>query len=172
VGGPARVTLEALQVAALATASEAADAISHASQAHTEEIVAAARTESAELAARRRVAAERLADLQERERLAEARSECRATVLRAQRSVLIEATTAVHAAIDRLVEDPRYPLLLDRLAEEARERLSAAGPVQIISIPSGGIVARAGSRQLDYSLHAQVDRCLRAMAGELERLWR
>ena len=36
MGGPARVTLEALQVAALATASEAADAISHASQAHAE----------------------------------------------------------------------------------------------------------------------------------------
>lgn len=172
MGGPARVTLEALQVAALATASEAGDAISRAAEAHAEGIVAAARKEAAELVARRSAAAERLADLQARERLAQARSESRATVLRAQKTVLMEATTAVHAAIGRLVEDPRYALLCDRLAEEARARLSAAGPVQIISIPSGGIVARAGSRQLDYSLHAQADRCLRAVAGELERLWK
>ena len=162
-----------MQVAALATASEAADAIRRAAQAHAEEIVAAARAEAAALVARRRAAAERLAELEERERLAQARSEGsrdRAACAAGRCSSRPRRPRTRRSR--RLVEDPRYALLLDRLAAEARERLSGAGPVQIISLPSGGIVARAGSREIDYSLHAQVDRCLRAMAGELERLWR
>jgi len=166
------VTLEAVRDAALADASAQADAIGRAARERAEEMLAGARAEVADLLAGRRAAAERLADLQERERLAEVRAQARAMVLHAQRSVLSEATAAARAAARRLVGDRPYRALLERLAADARERLSAGGPVQIVSVADGGFVARAGSRQIDCSLDAQLDRALRSMGGELERLWR
>jgi len=174
MGGDARVTLATVQDASLATASADAEAIRRAAQQRAAAIIDQARaTISAAASARAwsMIAAERLADLEARERLAEARGEARATVLRAQRSVLLGARSAVHAAARRLVDDSRYDRLIERLAVDARERLAPAGPVQIVRLPEGGLVARAGSREIDDSLGAQVDRWLEAMASELERLW-
>ena len=94
-------------------------------------------------------------------------------MLQAQRSVLRDATEAAHAAAGRLVGEPRYERLLERLVAEARERLDANGDVRADPCCGG---RRGGSRgqppAVDYSLRAQVDRCLEALAGELERLWR
>jgi len=165
------VTLEAVEVAALAGASSSAEAIRQAARARAGEIVTAARAEAAELIARRRAAAERAAQMHERERLAAARSAARARVLHAQHEVLGEVTAGARAAARRLADDPRYAPLRERFAAEARVRLAGPAGVEIIAAAHGGLIARAGSRQLDYSLDAQVDRCLRAMAGELERLW-
>jgi vacuolar-type H+-ATPase subunit E/Vma4 len=166
------VTLEAVRVAALADASSQADSTRLASEERAEKIIADARAEAASVVARQRAAAESLADLEERARLAEARTQAHAVVLQAQRSVLSNATKAVHAAAKRLVGEPRYERLIERLGAEARERLGADREVQLIPASEGGVVVRAGSRQVDYSLHAQVDRCLEALASELERLWR
>lgn len=166
------MTLHAVHDFALGAAATEADAIRRAARERAEKIVADAQGEAAALIAQRRAAAERLADLEERERLAEARAEARATVLRAQRSVLVEARSAVQAAVRRLIDDPRYDRLLKRLTADARERLAPAGPVRITAVPDGGLVARAGSREIDYSLDAQADRCLQAMASDVERLWR
>lgn len=171
MGGDAGVTLEAVQVAALATASAEADAIRRAARERAGQIINEARADATALIARRCAAAERLADLEERERLADARAEARSTVLRAQRSVLIEASSAAHAAVRRLVGGSRYERMVKRLATDARERLAPAGPVQIAALPEGGLVARAGSHEINYSLDAQVDRYLQAMASELKRLW-
>ena len=166
------MTLAPVQDAALDTVSAQADAIRVAARERAEQIIDEARGEAAALLARRRAAAERLADLEERAHLAQARAEARATVLRAQRSVLIDATSAAHAAVGGLVDDPRYCGLLERLAADARERLAPVGPAQIAILPRGGLVARARSCEIDYSLKAQVNRCLQALASELEHLWR
>jgi len=166
------VTLEAVQDAAHAQAAAEAQALRRAARERAEQMLAGAREETAALLAKRRAAAGRLADLEERERLAQARAEARATVLSAQRAVLSEATAAARDEARRLVADRSYQALLERLAVDARARLSAAGPVEIVSAPGGGFVARAGSRQLDYSLGAQLDRCLESIAGELEHPWR
>ena len=166
------MTLEAVQHAALAHAEAEADALRRAARERAEELLAAAREQAAALLAERRASADRLAYLQERERLARAREEARAMILSAQRSVLSEATAAARAAVRRLSGERRYQALLGRLEADARLRLSAAGPVEVIKAPGGGFVARAGSRQLDYSLDAQLDRCLESMASEVERLWR
>ena len=77
-----------------------------------------------------------------------------------------------HATVSELAGDPRLSRLLERLAADARERLAAAAPVKLIEAPDGGFVARAGNREIDCSLGAQVDRVLASMADELERLWR
>ncbi len=171
MGGDAAVTLETVQAAALADAHADAESIRTAARKHAHQISAHARGEAAALIAQRRVATERLEDLHRRERLAQARADARATVLQAQRSVLVEAIAAAHTAARRLVGDPRYELLLERLVADAQQRLAAAGEVQIIPVAQGGMIVRAGSRQIDYSLHAQVDRCLEALASELETLW-
>jgi len=160
-----------VQDAALGHASVQAQALRDAASARADQVVAAAGEEAAELLAARRARAERLADLEEHERLAEARAQAGATVLSAQRMVLSEATAAVRAAARRLTVDRRYARLLERLEADARRRLEDGEPVQIVPVAEGGFVARAGSRELDYSLDALLERCLEAMTGELERLW-
>jgi vacuolar-type H+-ATPase subunit E/Vma4 len=173
VGGDPGVTLATVEDAALKRAAAEADEIRRDAHQRVERILSEARAQAAALVAQRRAAAERLAELEQQELLADARSQARSAVLKAQRSVLTEATAAAHAAAGRLIGDPRYEALLERLSADARERLSPTGlPVELVNVPAGGFEARAGSREIDCSLAAQVDRLLRGMAGELERLWR
>ncbi|HTP18535.1 MAG TPA: V-type ATP synthase subunit E family protein [Solirubrobacteraceae bacterium] len=164
--------LDAVREVELHAASEQADGIRRTAEGGAEQILLQAKAEASGVIARRCAAAERLAQLDERERLAEARAGARGTVLRAQRAVLIDARAAGHRAVRDLVGDPRLERLLHRLAADARKRLAMAGPVQIVATSDGGFVARAGTHEIDYSLRAQVDRIVDAMAGELERLWR
>ena len=170
--GDADGALGAVRVAELRAASDEADAIRLSGHSRAEQIVTQARAQADALIRRRCAAAEQLAELEARTRLAEARAQARGTVLRAQRAVLGEARTAVHTAVRDLAGDPRLERLLEDLAADARERLAPAGPVEIVTSPDGGFVARSGSREIDYSLAAQVDRFLDTIAGELERLWR
>ena len=165
-------TLDAVREAALADASAQAQALRAAARGRAERILAGARAEAAALLADRRDAATRLADLEEHERLADTRAQAAAKVLSARRRVLTEARASALTAAKRLTDDPRYALLLERRAADARRRLRDGGPVRIVPVAEGGFVAKAGSRQIDYSLDAQVDRCLATMAGELERLWK
>ncbi len=147
-----------------------ADSIRRAGEGRAEQIVTQARTEAAALVERRCAAADRVAELDERDQLAETRARARGTVLRAQQSVLSEVRAAVHTAVSRLVGDPRLERLLERLVADAGERLASAGPVQIEAAPGGGFVARAGRREIDCSLRGHVDRFLDAVADELEDL--
>lgn len=165
-------TFEAMRNVALHAASARADAIRRTGDRTAEQILDRAEAEATALITRRCAAAERLAQIDARDRLAAARAQARATVLRAQRSVLIEARAAAHRAVRDLVGDPRLERLLARLAADAHERLATAGPVEIVATPDGGFVARAGTREIDYSLRAQVDLIVDSMAGELEQLWR
>lgn len=172
MGGDARVTLAAVEEASRRAASAQAEAILSAEHERTRQSLDQARSEAVALIAQRRVATERLAQIEEQATLADARAQARAIVLQAQRSVLVEATAAAHERVKRLTTDPRYERLLERLEAEARERLSSAGPLELMAAPGGGLVARAGRRQIDCSLDTLVDRCLQAMGTELERLWR
>lgn len=166
------MTLAAVRDGALGSAREEADAIRGAAHQQADRLLVDARAEADALIAARRAAAQRLADQEEAAQLARARSAARGTVLKAQRAILDEAAAAAHTAVRNLVRDRRCAALTDRLSADARARLAGHGSVEVIAAPGGGIVARAGSRELDYSFDALTDRCLRAMAVELERLWR
>jgi len=163
--------MAAVEQAALAAARADAQVLLSAARARAAALLAAARVEGAALLDERRAAAGRLADLERQMTLAAARGEARAIVLGAQQSVLADATTAAHSAARRLVSGPRYGRLVERLTADARERLENLGPVQIVAAPGGGVLARAGSREIDYSLDVQVDRWLEALPEALERLW-
>jgi len=172
MGGDARVSLASVQDAALDAAGADADAIRHAARERARQTVEQARGEAAGMLSRRQAEAERLADLEERERLAQARAEARAIVLRAQRVVLAQAKSEAQVAVRQLIGDPRYDRLLERLSADARARLAPAGAAEITILPAGGLLARAGSCEIDYSLEAHANRCFEAMADEIERLWR
>ena len=171
MGRDARVTLAAVRRAALERNEAEAEAIRRAARRRAEQITEDGRAEAAGLVAARLAVAEALADLHERECFAQARAEARATVLGAQSTVLSEAVAAVRAAVAQLPGDPRYEQLLHLLAADARARLAPGGTVSITPAGEGGLVARAGSLSIDYSLPAQVDRMLDAMASELQGLW-
>jgi vacuolar-type H+-ATPase subunit E/Vma4 len=171
-GAARKQTIEAVRELELRVTAEEAEAIRRAGDSYAETIIAQARADATALIERRCAAAERVAELEARDRLAEARARAHGTVLRAQQSALTEARAAAHAMVRDIVGDPRLGQLLERLAADARERLAPAGPVEIAPAPDGGFVARSGTREIDCSLGAQVDRVLDAMAGELERLWR
>jgi hypothetical protein len=171
-GAARKRTIAAVRELELRVAAEEAGAIRRAGDDHVEQIIEQAREEAAALIEQRCGAAERLAALEARDRLAEVRARARGTVLREQQSVLTEARASAHATVRGMVGDPRLNRLLERLAADARERLVSAGPVELIEAPDGGFVARSGTREIDCSLRAQVDRVLDAMAAELERLWR
>jgi vacuolar-type H+-ATPase subunit E/Vma4 len=163
--------ISAVRELELRVAAEEAETIRRAGDGRAEQIMAQARVEAAALIERRCAAAQRLAELEAGDRMAEARTRARGTVLRAQQSALSEARASAHAVIRELVGDPRLDRLLGRLAADAHQRLASAGPVELTETPDGGFVARAGTREIDCSLRAQVDRFLDAMASELERLW-
>ena len=171
-GAARRLSIAAVRDLELRVATEEAEVIRRAGDGRAEVIIAQARAEAASLIERRCAAAERLAEREAGDHLAEARARARGTVLRAQQSALTEARISAHAAVSELAGDPRLSRLLERLAADARERLAPAGPVELTDAPDGGFVARAGNREIDCSLGALLDRVLDSMAGELERLWR
>lgn len=165
------MTLVVVADAALADAQAGAEALRRAATERAGALICAAHAEARAFVDQRRAGAQRLADLERQARLAAARAEARATVLGARQAVLAEATTAAHAAAHDIVSGPRYEEMFERLSAEAHERLSSSGTVRIVAAPAGGLVARAGSHEIDYSLDAQVDRWLAALPSELERLW-
>ena len=167
------MTPESAQLAVLADAARGAEQLRRAAEESRARMLASARAEAEGLLAQRLAIAERLAEREEREQLAEARSEARRVVLRARQAVLADASSAAHSAAHELVGEPAYARLIKTLTAEVHERLStAAARAHVEAAPGGGLRARAGSHEIDYSLDAQVDRCMRAMSSGLERLWR
>ena len=164
-------TLDAVRDAALATTSAETEAIRRTGETRRAQHLLEARAEANEIVSRRRAASEQLAAVEERERLAQARAEARGTVLRAQQAVFAEATESARRAAAQLIDDPRYERVLVSLEADARRRLEQFGRVRIVPAAGGGFLAQAGSRDIDYSLDAQLQRCLRSMASKLGDLW-
>lgn len=167
------MTLESAQLAVLADAARRAERLRRGAEQDRAQLLAGARAEAEALLARRLAIAERLAERERRERLAEARADARRVVLRARRTVLSDTSQAAHAAARELARQPVYAKLMAVLSAEAKERLSTPTEhAHVARAPGGGIVARAGSREIDYSLDSQVNRCMQSLSAELERLWR
>jgi vacuolar-type H+-ATPase subunit E/Vma4 len=99
---------------------------------------------------------------------AAARRRARTTVLEARRDVFGEIRNASRAAVRTLRDEPEYARLRDALAAAARAELGAAA--SMVEHESGGLVAAAGGRHLDYSLDGFADRAADALGAELDRL--
>jgi vacuolar-type H+-ATPase subunit E/Vma4 len=150
----ARADAAALLAAADADAAAAAET----ARGQAAALLAAARAESA-ADVETALAGERAA----------ARRRARATVLAARREVFGEVRDASHAAVRALRDEPDYPRLLDALTATVRAELDPAA--SIAEHESGGLVAVAGARRLDYSLDGFADRAVDALGAELDRRW-
>lgn len=123
---------------------------------------------------RRERARERGREIAEHElhrRRAEARRHAREQVLRAQNEAFEQLRERVHHRLDEHRDRDAGSDLLDRLAQLARQQLG--GEPRIEPEPQGrGLIAHADGRQVDYRFVRLVDRELRSLGSEVERLWR
>lgn len=103
--------------------------------------------------------------------LEQARAEAHAAVLRARGEARRRLAGATREAAIALRGDPRYPELLDRLERLAIDQLGPSAVVQRDPEPSGGVIAEASGRRVDYTLDALAQRALGALGGEIAELW-
>jgi vacuolar-type H+-ATPase subunit E/Vma4 len=92
--------------------------------------------------------------------------------LAAQRGLIDELRLrAVETAL-QLREDSRYAELLERVSRVARSQLGADAEVELDPPGLGGVMARAGTTSVDYTVPTLVDRAIAELDGQLETLWR
>jgi hypothetical protein len=148
-------------------------------RARADEIVANARREAREVVDRaERDVDEAVADAVRRSTIAarahadqlraRAATDAHAEELSAREEIRQQLRDAVREAARGLPDDPRYPGLLDGL--EARARTQLGPDARVERDPTGGIVAVAGSRRVDYSLPALAERAIEAHP-EVVALW-
>jgi vacuolar-type H+-ATPase subunit E/Vma4 len=113
----------------------------------------------------------RLAERDALRRRAVAKRRARELRLAAQRELIDELRMRSKGAALGLRKDPRYEELLDRLSKLAKSQLGADAEVEADQPELGGVVAYAGSRSVDYTLPALVDRAIAELDGQLETLW-
>jgi vacuolar-type H+-ATPase subunit E/Vma4 len=148
---------------------------------HAEEIVAQAEADARErLEAARRDADELIArahaegEAEGREQAARAqageRFAAHMQVLAARRASYDALRERARYAALGLREDPSYSHLLARLEAAARRDLGA--DAELTLDPSrGGVIARAGSREVDYTLAALAERCVEELGAKVAALW-
>lgn len=138
----------------------------------TADRLAAAHAQAETAVARARAEGMRTAEREGARLRAVARREAREATLRAQQALVDELRTGALEAALRLRGRPDYPALLARLAEAARGRLGPHSVLELDPEGAGGVRARAGSRSVDYTLPALVDRALDELGERVEELWR
>lgn len=165
----ADAALAPLEERLLADARAAASGIMAEAREKAEAIVAEAEEEAAGIRGAAVAAGEEAARSEVALRSARVRRQAHETVLAARNELRLEVRRAVRERASALVEDPRYPDLLERLRERAR---AALGPDAVLTeAPEGGLVAEAGSRRLDLSLPTLADAALEAAADQVAGLW-
>lgn len=103
--------------------------------------------------------------------LERARAEAHGAVLRARDEARGRLADATREAAVALRHDPRYPDLLDRLELLAVDQLGTSAVVHRDPEPSGGVIAEASGRRVDYSLEALAARALDVLGDEIAELW-
>lgn len=164
--------MDALRTAFLAQADE--QALRSAVEAEEAEAcrVAAARRRAQEVVREARTAAEAAALPDVARIRATAARQARHALLSAQREVFEQFRQEAHAAALALRDGPAYAALLEQLSRRAREQLGQTAKLHVDPAGVGGVIAREGDRQVDYSLPALVDRCIVALGERVEELWR
>lgn len=174
-GPPASKTgdgLAPVRDALLAAArSEAAEVSARAGQAAAE-TRAAARRQAAAVLDRARAEGEAAADQALAAERIRARREAHRVSLAARRRAWEQLRSQCRAAAAALAADPGYPQLSALLVEAARSRLGD-GATFVVDGPEGpGVVARDAGRRVDLRLEVLADRALAHLGSRVEDLWR
>ena len=98
-----------------------------------------------------------------------ARRRARGIILAAQEGVYRDLHAAAAAAVHA---DPRYPVLLERLADEARRRLGPGADVDVGFSADAGVRATRKDRHIAWSLDSIVADSIERLGPEIEELWR
>jgi vacuolar-type H+-ATPase subunit E/Vma4 len=141
-------------------------------EAEREQRLSAARAEAGSLVEQGRRDGRRAASQEGARRHGAAHRRAREARLEACGSLFEELRRRVRDEALGLRSDPSYPALLQRLAEAARSQLGPGAEIEVDCPDGGGVLARSGSRSVDYTLPALADRALEELDGEVERLWR
>jgi hypothetical protein len=161
--GPLRDAL--LEDARAKAAAELAEAAGRATRQRE-----AAESEGAAVVERARAEGAAAADAENAAQQALARRQARALVLAARNDVYEELRRRARTAAHDLRGTPDYRALQERLAATARSQLGADARLEL-DPPGGGVVATSGTRRVDYSLDALVERCIELLGSRAERLW-
>ena len=171
MGDAVGVRLDPVREALLAQAEAEAERVVGRAERRAKDQVARAEEHRAALVRQARAEGEAAAEREAAVELARARRRARTHVLVAQREIFDDVRAAALEAAERLRSEPGYPDLLERLADLARDELGADAEI-VFDPPSGGVVGSSGTRRVDYTLSAIVERCVARHAVDLERLWR
>ncbi len=166
------MNLGRLRSSFLAAAAEDAERTVAAAEEEQRARLAATQRHAAEIVATARAAGEADARVEGARTIAAARRRARTVTLAARLELYEELRRQALAAAAQLRTKPSYIPLLQRLERAARADLGADAVVELDVGEAGGVIARAGSRIVDYSLTALVARCVDALGERLEELWR
>lgn len=133
--------------------------------------VAEAHAMARELTNQGRLEGARVAARNSLRRRAAANRRARELRLAAQRELIDELRLRANEAALEIRKDPRYEELLERVSQAAKSQLGAEADVRVDPPDLGGVVARAGSTSVDYTLPALVDRAIAQLDGQLETIW-
>ena len=97
------------------------------------------------------------------------RRRARGIILAAQQGVYRDLNTAAAAAVRA---DPRYRVLLERLADESRRRLGPGADVEVDFSGDAGVRATRKDRHIARSLDGIVTDSIERLGSEIEELWR
>jgi vacuolar-type H+-ATPase subunit E/Vma4 len=165
------VTLKAVRRALMDDADADAGRVLAAAREEAEAQVAAALHEARRMTGAARAEGDAEARTAAAIEQARVRRRAREAVLAARQAAVDRLRAAAREAAVRLRDDPRYPELLAGLERTARDQLGEGATVDV-QPPTGGLVAAAGSRSVDYRLDSLADRCVDALGEEIEALWR
>jgi hypothetical protein len=98
-----------------------------------------------------------------------ARRRARGIILAAQEGVYGDLQAAAAAAVHA---DPSYPVLLARLADEARRRLGPGADVDVDASGDLGVCATRKDRHIAWALDSIVRDSIERLGPEIEELWR
>jgi len=163
--------LEPVRAALLADAGAEADRIVEEATRSATETMAAAETEAEATIERSRRRAELSSRAHSERVLARLRNDEQRGLHDAQLQLLSQLIETVHVSARRLRDDPRYPALLDQLESMARAQLGEDAVIERDPNPDGGLVARAGTRRVDYRLPVLAERALDDLSDEVAELW-
>jgi vacuolar-type H+-ATPase subunit E/Vma4 len=165
------MSLDTAREALLDDARREAEAILARADAAAAARLQAARREAEELRARARAQGEAEGRVGAAQTLAGERFAARMRVLGARRASYDALLEQARRAALALREDPDYPQLLERLAAAARKDLGPGTELTVDPPGQGGVLGRAGSRAVDYTLVALAERCVRDLGPRVAELW-
>lgn len=172
-GGPGlkEASVEPARDALLADARERAGQLLEQAEEQARKRLAQAQRDAQELIARAREEGLAAGRAQAARDAGRGRTLARWEVLAAQRAAYDELRRRARTEVMALRDERGYPELLERLAAAARRDLGDGAEIEIDPPAQGGVRARAGSRQVDYTLTALAERCVRDLGPALAQLW-